>query len=105
MALNFQIHKTSGTYNSVKGHSIAFPDYGPEICSSMMPDLTFTERQVFVSLQGPDNVVNNVRLDTILSNMGAIRVNSEYIIDWLYFFHFMNPNYYDISIQEDSILL
>ena len=48
-----RLPRRQGTYGSVTGHVVCFPDNAADICASVMPNAEFAGKEVCISIEGP----------------------------------------------------
>ena len=98
-ALNIRIPKKAGHYSSFKGHCVAFPDNAALSCANDMPDFNYALESALITVEGPKDAVEGIKLDSLFQDMGALRVNAVFVMDWLRFLYFANQRYGHISIK------
>ena len=91
----------SGEYNTFKGHTIAFEDESPLQCANQMPDLQFIQKSIVITVEGPGKTLHSCNLERCIKNLGAMRVDSDKVIDWLTALRFLHPQYQNIEIAAD----
>ena len=101
-ALNIRIPKKAGHYSSFKGHCVAFPDNAALHCANLMPDFDYAVSSAIITVEGPKDSVEGIKLDSLFQDMGALRVNALFVMDWLRFLYFSNQRYGHISIKPLS---
>jgi len=94
-----------GTYRSVKGHCICFPDHAAENAAEALPDPTLMGRALMVTLEGPPGL-NRPRLDDMMMrNLGALSINADHVVDWLNALHFLavpGGVYFDVKVRRSQ---
>ena len=92
----------TGAYNSFTGHCIVFSDLAADTCGAVMPDAAFAAEGQLVTIEGPSNVIDHLRLDGLIrTQLGVLRVDGAHVLDWLRCLYFVNPEYSTIQIRAD----
>ena len=101
-ALNFRLPRTSSpAYNTFRGHVISFPQDAPIQCGIIMPNLQFAEETIEVTVEGPQGLTHNIRLEYLFRRLGALRAAPINVLTWLHALHFLSPIYHNITVNEN----
>ena len=88
--------------NKMKGHTICFPDNAPSTCGKIVPCAEFVTESIRVVFEGPkDSKLIGSRLEGLLRQLGALKINSKNVIEWLWALKFLSPTYYDLEIADN----
>ena len=101
-ALNFRLPRTSSpAYNTFRGHVISFPQDAPVQCGNIMPNLRFAQETIEVTVEGPQGMTHNTRLELLFQRLGALQALPINVLTWLHALHFNSPIFHNIIVNEN----
>ena len=101
--LNIRLPRRVGTYKSFRGHVISFPQDAPDACGGVMSNFLFAGDHVKITIEGPEGIQRSSGIDLLYRQMGALRVNVNNVLDWLYALKYLHPQYHNVIIQHENI--